>query len=124
MSNDLILKVFKFFHGNLFIMIFINLSCFLSLSCFIISPFFLIKKTGLDMLLEIKAPTPVITFFEIARKRWLTKINHKGENIGETRIERGLIHGNSISPILFVIAIEPLSRAIINKCTICIDFIG
>ena len=56
----------------------------------------------LDMLLEIKAPNPVINFFKIARRKWVTKIIHEGKSIGETRIQRGLLQDDSLSPILFI----------------------
>ena len=47
----------------------------------------------------------------------LQKINLflRNENIGEANIENGIVQGDALSPLLFVIAIEPLCRTLNNN---------
>lgn len=45
---------------------------------------------------------------------WVTTINAKNENLGEVHIKRGIFQGDSLSPIWFCLAMNPLSE-ILNQ---------
>ena len=45
---------------------------------------------------------------------WKTQLTACGEDLGEVSIGRGIFQGDSLSPLLFVIAMLPLS-SILNE---------
>ena len=42
-------------------------------------------------------------------KKWRTELTSCGEVLGEVNIRRGIFQGDSLSPLLFVVALIPLS---------------
>ena len=42
-------------------------------------------------------------------KSWKTVLTANGEELGEVSIRRGIFHGDSLSPLLFVVAMIPLT---------------
>ena len=45
---------------------------------------------------------------------WKTQLYHDQENLGTVNIKRGIFQGDSFSPLLFVIALIPISRVLKN----------
>ena len=39
-----------------------------------------------------------------------------GKSLAETKMQRGIFHGNALSPLLFIISMMPLNH-ILRKCT-------
>ena len=58
----------------------------------------------------------VINFIEQTMKTWRVELTAEGRNIAETKIQRGIIQGDALSPLLFIIAMMPLNH-ILRKCT-------
>ena len=65
----------------------------------------------LDM---FKFDTATAKFLQAAMKMWKTEVTVNNVVIGECNIQRGIFQGDSLSPLLFVIAMIPLSR-MLNK---------
>ena len=42
-------------------------------------------------------------------KKWKTNLTVGGKNLGGVKIKRGIFQGDSLSPLLFIIALIPLS---------------
>ena len=42
-------------------------------------------------------------------KSWCTQLTSNGADLGEVKIRRGIFQGDSLSPLLFVIALIPMS---------------
>ena len=53
--------------------------------------------------------TNITSFIEKAVKMWNTTLTINGETIGEVKIKRGTFQGDSLSPLLFVISLLPLT---------------
>ena len=53
--------------------------------------------------------TNITSFMEKAVKMWNTTLTINGETIGEVKIKRGIFEGDSLSPLLFVISLIPLT---------------
>ena len=49
-------------------------------------------------------------------KNWRTELSSGGNVLGEVHIKRGIFQGDSLSPLLFVIAIIPLSLVLRKSC--------
>ena len=60
----------------------------------------------------MKVCSNTIRFLRTAMKYWKTELTANGEVMGECKIRRGIFQGDSLSPLLFVIAMIPLSKVL------------
>ena len=58
----------------------------------------------------------VINLFEKTIKTWRVELTAGGQSFVETKIQRGIFHGNALSLLQFIIAMMPLQH-ILRKCT-------
>ena len=58
----------------------------------------------------------VINFIEKTMKTWKVELTAGGISLAETKIQRGIFQGDTLSPLLFIIAMMPLNH-ILRKCT-------
>ena len=54
-------------------------------------------------------------------KKWKTDLTFGGKSLGEVKIKRGIFQGDSLSPLLFIIALIPLSM-ILRKVSYAYEF--
>ena len=47
-------------------------------------------------------------------KTWRTELTSCGESLGDVQIKRGIFQGDSLSPLLFVLALTPMSMVLRN----------
>ena len=57
----------------------------------------------------------VINFIEQTMKTWRVDLTAGGRSIAKTKIQRGIFQGDTLSPLLFIIAMMPLNH-ILRKC--------
>ena len=57
-----------------------------------------------------------INFIKNIMKNWRVELSAGGKSLAETKIQRGIIQGDALSPLLFIIATMPLNH-ILRKCT-------
>ena len=65
---------------------------------------------------KYKISDGVINFIEKTMKIWSVELTAGGKTLAETKTQRGIFQGDSLSPLLFVIAMMPLNQ-ILRKCT-------
>ena len=53
--------------------------------------------------------TNITSFMEKAVKIWNTTLTINGETIGEVKVKGGIFHRGSLSPLLFIISLIPLT---------------
>ncbi|KAI2795587.1 hypothetical protein BLOT_016634 [Blomia tropicalis] len=70
----------------------------------------------IDCLVRINMPENIIAFVSRMLIHQNTELMINQESIGNAKIESGIMQGDSLSPLLFVIAMEPLSRVLNNNC--------
>ena len=58
----------------------------------------------------------VINFIEKTMQTWRVERTTRGRSLAETKIQRGIFRGDSLSPLLFIIDMMPLNH-ILRKCT-------
>jgi hypothetical protein len=61
-----------------------------------------------------KVSTTLVQFIEESMKLWQTELTCAGESLGNVRIKRGIFQGDALSPLLFCIALNPLSELLRN----------
>ena len=49
-------------------------------------------------------------------KNWRVELSAGGKSLTETKIKRGIFQGDTLSPLLFIIAMMPLNHKL-RKCT-------
>lgn len=64
---------------------------------------------------SLKLPEWSINFLSKTIFKWKINIMLIGEIILEKKIEKGILQSNSLSPLLFVLCIDPLSRKLNRK---------
>ena len=64
---------------------------------------------------NLNFPKWILNFLKSIIKKWSIDIRNNNINILEKKIERGILQGDSLSPILFVLCIDPLSRWLNEK---------
>ena len=58
----------------------------------------------------------VINFIDKTMKTWRVELAAGGRSLAEAKIQRGIFQGDTLSPLLFIIAMMPLNH-ILRKCT-------
>jgi hypothetical protein len=70
----------------------------------------------IDCLQKLKIDDNVIHFVKRVLENQRTNLLCNGEEIGSVTLEKGIIQGDALSPLLFVITMEPLSRILDRYC--------
>ena len=63
-----------------------------------------------------KISDEVINFIDKTMKTWRVELTAGGRRLAEAKIQRGIFPGDSLWPLLFIIAMMPLNH-ILRKCT-------
>ena len=63
----------------------------------------------------------VRTFLEKSMEQWKLLLTSNGEDLGEIDVKRGIFQGDSLSPLLFVLSMVPLSL-ILRKVNACYEW--
>ena len=58
------------------------------------------------------------TFLQKSMQQWRLSLTANGEDLGEVNMKRGIFQGDSLSPLLFVLSMVPLSL-ILKKVNTC-----
>ena len=58
------------------------------------------------------------TFWQKSMQQWRLSLTANGEDLGEVNVKRGIFQGDSLSPMLFVLSMVPLSL-ILKKVNAC-----
>ena len=59
-----------------------------------------------------KVNTTIKEFLEREMRNWKTELTSNGEMLGDVRIRRGIFQGDALSPLLFVMAMIPISSTL------------
>ena len=49
------------------------------------------------------------TFLQKSMKQWRLSLTANGEDLGEVNVKRGIFQGDSLSPLMFMLNMVPLS---------------
>ena len=49
------------------------------------------------------------TFLQKSMKQWRLSLTANGEDLGEVNVKRGIFQGDSLSPLMFMLSMVPLS---------------
>ncbi|XP_029654655.1 uncharacterized protein LOC115228141 [Octopus sinensis] len=60
-------------------------------------------------------PLWIINFVKSIVKKWKVNLHLDGRKIGSVKLTRGILQGDSLSPLLFVMVMDPLSRILNSK---------
>ncbi|TBU01679.1 reverse transcriptase, partial [Hamiltosporidium magnivora] len=66
---------------------------------------------------NLNLPDWILKFIEVIISKWKIEISLGPEKIMNQKIQRGILQGDSFSPLLFVLCIDPLSRKLNEKYT-------
>ena len=66
----------------------------------------------IEFLKMVQVPQNVITFIQRSMRNWKTELTSCGASLGTVNIKRGIFKGNSLSPLIFVICMIPLSKVL------------
>ena len=58
------------------------------------------------------------TFLQKSMQQWRLLLTANGEDLGEVNVKRGILQGDSPSPLMFVLSMVPLSL-ILKKVNAC-----
>ena len=58
------------------------------------------------------------TFLQKSMQQWRLSLTANGEDLGEVNVKRGIFQGDSLSPLMFVLSMVPLSL-ILKKVNVC-----
>ena len=58
----------------------------------------------------IKTPRQIQNLIKYSLQAWSINLIYKGKNLKNIKIEKGILQGDSLSPLLFVMCLEPISR--------------
>ena len=75
----------------------------------------------IDCLYSLGLNKKLITFLQFTMKNWPVELVCNNEKLGEVEIKRGIFQGDSLSPLLFVIALIPLTQ-ILKATRHCYSF--
>ena len=64
-----------------------------------------------------KIPNQIVQFIEKTMQTWRVELTARGKSFAEEKIRRSIFLGDTLSPLLFVIAMMPLNH-ILRKCTV------
>ena len=70
----------------------------------------------INILKMYKISDEVIDFIEKTMKTWRVELTVGGRSLAEAKIQRSIFQRDTISPLLFIIAMMPLNH-ILRKCT-------
>ena len=70
----------------------------------------------IDCLKMYKISHETTNFIEKAMKNWRVELRAGGKSLAETKIQREIFQGETLSPLVFIIATMPLNH-ILRKCT-------
>ena len=59
-----------------------------------------------------QVPQNVTTFLQRSMRNWKTELTSYGASLGTVNIRRGIFQGDSLSPLIFVICMIPLSKVL------------
>ena len=62
-----------------------------------------------EVLMSLRIADNVTQFLIKSMEGWSTTLTSNGESLGEVNINRGTFQGDSLSPLLFVMAMIPLT---------------
>ena len=63
----------------------------------------------------------VRTFLERSMNQWKLSLTSSGEVLGDVDVKRGIFQGDSLSPLLFVLSVIPISL-VLRKVTACYEW--
>lgn len=69
-------------------------------------------KCLLELLTRLNVPLNILNFVRRMTLNQRTSLMLNGKEIGRAKIERGILQGDAMSPILFVMYLEPVSRVL------------
>jgi Reverse transcriptase (RNA-dependent DNA polymerase) len=69
-----------------------------------------------DCLEALNINQHIIRIVKVLLEKWRINLIYNQENLAEVNVEKGILQGDSLSPILFVLCLEPLSKILNGRC--------